>query len=552
MLDPPLRTKTISKHHISMTNFPILLVAFRRRCARSVTAILLASILLPAALSATTLHRGTNSEPRSLDPHRAVGNSAAVVLYDLFTGLMTLDVSGILTEGVAESYTVSDDGLTYTFILRPGVAWSDGRALTAEDFVYSFRRLLTPSTAARFASQLFPIVNAQAVNRGDKEPSALGVTATDKSTLVVRLNQPTAYLPQLMASNAASPVPRHVIEAEGRGWTRPGIMVSNGAYRLEEQIPSTLIRAVKNEAFYDAANVAIDEVIFYPTENQGTSLSRFRAGELDVILNFPANQVERIRETIPDSLHITPALGVYYLAPNTRKPPFDDPRVRRALALAIDRDLIVTRLLPPGTTAATNIVPPITDGYAGTEADYTNASMSDRMAEASALLSDAGFGPNKPLTFAFKTDPIEQNRRISVALSSMWKAIGVNVEIDTTGASDVNRDGRTGNFEVIRWTWFGPYNDAATFLGLLESTNGANVTGYSNPVFDAKLLEANATRDSDTRRTLLAEAEAILNTDQPVIPLYFHAGRRLVNPVVKGWVDNPRSANLTRYLTLNR
>ncbi len=538
-----MRSKVISKHHMYMMNSPKSAVAI----------VALASLLsiTNLALSAT-LHRGTNSEPRSLDPHRAVGNSAAVILYDLFTGLMTLDAAGAITAGVAESYAVSADGLTYTFTLRPGIVWSDDTPLTAEDFVYSFRRLLKPDTAARFASQLFPIVNAQSVNRGAAEPTALGVTALDERTLVVKLNQPTAYLPQLMASNAASPVPRHVIETEGRGWTRPGIMVSNGAYVLAEQVPATLIRAVKNTAFYDAVNVSIDAVVFYPTENQGTSLNRFRAGELDVVLNFPADQIDRIRSTMPNSLHITPALGVYYLAPNTRAPPFNDARVRRALALAIDRDAIVARLLPPGTAAATNIVPPITDGYNGTATDYAAIPLKARITEAHELLASAGFDPSNPLTFAFKTDPIEQNRRIAVALTSMWKAIGVVVETDTTGASDVNRDGRTGNFEMIRWTWFGPYNDAATFLGLFETTNGANVSGYSNPTFDAKLRQANAAQEPSTRRTLLAEAEAILNQEQPVIPLYFHAGRRLVNPVVQGWIDNARSANLTRYLSLDR
>lgn len=507
---------------------------------------------LTSLTSAATLHRGTNTEPRSLDPHRAVGNSAAVVLYDLFTGLMTLDAAGKVTPGVAESYSVSDDGLTYTFTLRPGVAWSDGTPLTAQDFVYSFQRVLTPETAARFASQLYPIVNAQAVNRGQMTPDALGVAAADDSTLIVKLNKATAYLPQLMASNAASPVPKHVIEVEGRSWTRPGKMVSNGAYQLVEQVPSTLIRAAKNDFFYDAENVAIDEVVYYPTENQGTSLSRFRAGELDVILNFPADQIPRIRETMPETLHITPALGVYYLAPNVRKAPFDDPRVRRALSLAIDRDAIAARLLPPGTTAATNIVPPVTSGYNGTPADYANTSIQNRMKEARDLLKAAGYGPDTPLTFSFKTDPIEQNRRIAVALTSMWKGIGAQVDTDTTGASDVNRDGRMGNFEMIRWTWFGPFDDAATFLGLLESSNGANVTGYSNPDLDAKLAAANAERDSEKRDVLLAEAEAIINAEQPVIPLYFHAGRRLVSPVVKGWIDNARSANLTRYLAISR
>jgi len=505
-----------------------------------------------SAAWATTLHRGTNTEPRSLDPHLAVGNSAAVILYDIFTGLMTLDAAGKVVPGVAESYAVSDDGLVYTFILRENTKWSDGTPLTAADFVYSFRRLLTPETAARFASQLYPIANAAEVNRGQAEPSALGVTAIDERTLEVTLVQPTAYLPQLMAANAASPVPQHVIEIEGRGWTRPGTMVSNGAYVLSDQVPATYIRATKNDLFYDADSVTIDEVMYYPTENQGTSLSRFRAGELDVVLNFPADQVERIRETMPEALHITPALGVYYLAPNHSRPPFDDPRVRRALSLAIDRDAIAQRLLPPGTAPATNLVPPVTDGYAGTPADFDGAPVAERMTEARALLAEAGYGPDNPLTFSFKTDPIEQNRRIAVALTSMWKAIGANPDIETTGASDVNRDGRTGNFDVIRWTWFGPFNDAATFLGLMDSANRANVTGYANPALDEKLRAANAELDPAARTQLLAEAEAIINADNPAIPLYFHAGRRLVSPAVVGWVDNPRSANLTRYLSLAR
>lgn len=523
-----------------------------RLCRNFAVAALLGTLSVAGVTDAATLHRGTNSEPRSLDPHRAVGNSAAVILYDLFTGLMTLDSAGKVTPGMAESYSVSEDGLTYTFTLRPGTTWSDGTPLTAEDFVYSFQRVLAPETAARFASQLYPIANAQAVNRGEMEPDALGVAAPDDRTFVVTLNKPTAYLPQLMASNPASPVPRHVIEAEGRSWTRPGTMVSNGAYKLVEQVPATLIRAAKNESFYDAANVAIDEIVYYPTENQGTSLARFRGGELDVILNFPADQIPRIRETMPETLHITPALGVYYLAPNLRDAPFDDPRVRRALSMAIDREAIVERLLPPGTTAASNIVPAVTSGYNGTPADYADAPVGERMQQARALLAEAGYGPDNPLTFSFKTDPIEQNRRIAVALTSMWRGIGAQVDTDTTGASDVNRDGRMGNFEMIRWTWFGPFDDAATFLGLLDSTNGANVTGYSNPELDAKLAEANAESDSDAREALLAEAEAIINADQPVIPLYFHAGRRLVSPVVEGWVDNARSANLTRYLSLNR
>ncbi len=363
--------------------------------------------LVIADADAGSLHRGTNTEPRSLDPHLAVGNSAAIILYDIFTGLMTLDAAGKVVPGVAKSYTVSDDGLVYTFNLRDGAVWSDGSPLTAEDFVYSFRRLLAPQTAARFASQLYPILNAQQVNRGEAPPEALGVLAIDARTLQVTLAQPTAYLPQLMAANAASPVPRHVIETEGRGWTRPGKMVSNGAYVLTEHVPATLIRAAKNDLFFDADNVAIDEVVYYPTENQGTSLSRFRAGELDVILNFPADQIDRIRETMPDVLHITPALGVYYLAPNLKRPPFDDVRVRRALSMAIDRDAIVSRLLPPGTAPATNLVPPVTDGYSGTPADFAEVPLNQRIAQARALLRDAGFGPDTPLTFSLKSDPIE-------------------------------------------------------------------------------------------------------------------------------------------------
>jgi oligopeptide transport system substrate-binding protein len=497
-------------------------------------------------------NRGSSAEPDTLDPHKSAGNTASIVLADLMMGLTTSDAAGEVTLGAAESYTVSPDGLIYTFKLRPNLVWSDGTALTAEDFVYSLRRVQDPATAFRYAQWLWAIKNAEAINRGQMPKEELGVRAADARTLEITLGAPNPVLLEILTSLAGYPVPRHVVEKFGAEWTAPGNMVSNGAYVLKERVPQTRVTLAKNPRFYDAANVKIDEVNFFPTENLGTVLNRFRAGELDVALNFPPEQLDWLKENLPKELHITPNLGVYYFLINNAKAPFTDVRVRKALSLAIDREGMVDKLFPTGVTPAYSLVPPVAAGYPVYKAKVFDTPMPARIAEARKLLAEAGFGPDKPLKFTLQFDTLEENRKMAVAMAAMWRPLGVQVELANSEFRDIQRRARTGDYEVMRFAYFSPFADASAYLNLYRTKDASNFAGYSDAAFDAAMREANTSGDKATRAQAMRKAEEILMESYAIMPIYHYAGRRLVHQYVKGWIDNARNQNLSRYLTVER
>jgi len=499
------------------------------------------------------LHQGTAAEPPSLDPTIGAGSLAAPVLTDLFTGLLVRNAEARPMPGSAESWTISEDGRTYTFRLRENLRWSDGRPLDAEDFVYSFRRLMTPATGSVLSGLFFFIEGARAVFREGAPPETLGVAAPEPRVFVMRLEHPVPYLLQMLANVQVAPVPRHVIEQHGREWTRPGRMVGNGPYVLAERVPQNYIRLVRNPQFFDNASVAIDEVYWHPTQDLGTSLRRFRAGELDIVLNFPPDEIEWIRANIPDALRIVPILGSYFLTVNTTREPFGDPRVRRALSIAIDREAITDRLLRTGVKPAWSFVPPDFDGFTGGAKKAEDAEpLAQRQARARELLKEAGFGPDRPLTVPLLYDTQEENRKIMVAVAGMWRAIGVRAEITNLDFGALTSRIRTMNYDVARWSYFGSFGDAYVFLQLLESGNPNNWPGWKNAQFDALLDRSNHIRDPAARATVLREAETLLMSENPVIPIYYYVGRRLVSPRVKGWIDTPGGTTPTRFLRVER
>ncbi len=515
-------------------------------------AVVAAMFLSGAGATAETLSRGTASEPSTLDPHVATGNSAAPILYDMFVGLTTFDLTGAIAPGAAERWSISEDGRTYTFTLRENLKWSDGTPITAEDFAWSYRRLLTPATAARFASFFYAIENARDVVRGQKPPEALGVSAPDARTVVFKLRFPAAYFLQNVASNPGAPVPRTVIEEHGRGWTRAGRMLSNGPYRLAEYVPQSHITLEKNPHFYAADTVRLERVKYYPTQNLATQFNRYLAGELDLLLAFPLDKVNYILEEIPQQLYIWPGLGTNFLIINTREAPFDDPRVRRALSLAIDREGLAEKLLAPGESPAYTMVPPVVSGYDVQIPDWATQPMSERMAEARRLMQAAGYGPGKPIEIDFRYDTSESGRRQVVAFSAMWRALGVKVNALDSDFIMLNKAARTADFDVLRYAWFAPNNDPDTFIGLLSSTNPSNYSGYRNQRFDALYRAGNANLDPVARMREMSEAEAVAMADQPVIPVYHFTRRFLVGPQVKGFVPNLRGLVLSRYLDVER
>ena len=515
--------------------------------------ILLAGVLAVASANADSLlRRGTSADAPTLDPVIAAGTLSAPIINDLFEGLLGKDAGLNRIPGSAESWTISPDGLTYTFRLRPNLQWSDGAPLTADDFVYGYRRLMTPSVASPTAGQFYILENARDIVSGKLPPEKLGVSAPDPRTVVLRLSAPAPWFLELVGALAVSPVPRHVIEKYGKDWTRADRMVTNGPYTLAERIPQTMTRLRKNPRYRDAANVRTEVVEWYPTQDLGTSLRRFQAGELDQILNFPPDEIERLRREMPGSLKIVPSLGMYFLVINLAKPQFADARVRLALSLAVDREGLTEKLLRTGVKPASALVGTNFPGYPGVRLPEYALAFPARQAEARRLLASAGYGPDKPLTFEYVYDTNEENRKIAVALAAMWQAVGVKARPANVDFGQLNRQVRTGSFEVARWVYFPSYNDPIALLQLFEGGNTNNYGNYANPEYDRLLKQSNAIADPAARLKVLGQAEAILMRDAPLIPIFNYVRRYLVAPDVKGWVNSERGPTPSRYLTVDR
>ena len=506
--------------------------------------------LLPVLALAATLVRGIGSEPESFDPHKAVGTSASVVIYDLFEGLVTVDAGGEAAPGAAESWSTNADRSVYTFRLRPNLRWSDGTPLTAADFVYSMRRLLAPETAARYASFLYVIKGARAVNTQKAPPETLSVRAPDPRTVIFELEAPAPQFLEILTGVAAVAVPRHAIEKHGREWTRPGNLVSSGAYQLVDYSPNTFIKAQRNPNFHSAGTVKIDAINYVPLEDDNASLKRFQSGELDIAQRFPPEQLDRLRREKNRSLRVAPGRGSTMLAINTRGKPFDYARVRQALAMALERDVLAGRILRNTAEPAYHFVPSSISSYDSGRPDWAAQSLAERQKQARALLAQAGFGPGKPLRFTMQYYTESKTRTLAVAMVSMWRAVGVNCELINKDLGSVISSVNSGNYQVSLYAWYSSFDDPFTFLDLFTVKPRGSITGYSNPQYDAAVRAANRLPDPAERSRALAAAESLVLRDMPAIPLFFAEGQKLVGPRVGGWTDNARGANLSRYLTL--
>lgn len=500
------------------------------------------------ALGQTVLTRGNHQDPASLDPHRISTVYETNIVLDLFEGLTTPDAAGKPSRGVAQQWAVSDDGLTWTFMLQPNLMWSDGTALTAKDVVYSFRRLMNPATASQYPYLFYGLANGAAVNRGEANVEALGVSAPAPQTVVIQLETPVPYLPELLSNGFASIVPAHVIERYGDRWTQPGTMVSNGPYSLVDWRPQDRIDLRRNPNYRDAGSVALDAVVYLPTEDQSAALARFRAGGLDTSMEFPTARTPWLLDNLPDETRIAEYLITFYLSFNTQVPALADVRVRQALSLAIDRSLLAERVLRSGEMPAPTFVPPSTAGY--TSPDVAMLSAAERMSRARALLSEAGYGPDNPLRLTYSLSSAEDRRRIAAAISAMWKPLGLEVTLNNTEGKVLFAKLRSGDFEIGYAGWAADVNDAANFLAILQSTaSNSNYARYNNPSYDALLSKAAAETDLTQRATLLAEAEALMLADAPIAPLFHGVSKNLVATHVKGWVDNARDVHPSRFLS---
>ncbi|HRK71884.1 MAG TPA: peptide ABC transporter substrate-binding protein [Micropepsaceae bacterium] len=522
---------------------------FIRRAAMAAMIVLATS----ASAFAATLHRGNMNEPDTLDPHRATGSWESNILGDMFLGLTTEAADGTPIPGAAESWTVSDDGLVYTFTLRADGVWSDGTPVVADDFVYSIRRLMDPTLAAEYASILYVIKNAYGVNAGTLQPEELGVRAIDARTVEITLEHPAAYLPQLLMHQTAYPVPRHVVEQFGADWTDPAHMVSNGAYTLAAWTPNDHVRIVKNPRFHDAANVSIDTVIFYPTDDGTAAIKRFRAGELDMNAGFPSQQVPWLRDNIPAETRFATFINTRFITFLTERAPFDDVRVRRALSMAIDRETIAAKIMGAGELPAYSLVPPGMSNYvAGAQHDFAATPLAQRQEQARALLAEAGFGAGNPLRFRYNYIADPDSRRVAAALQEMWRAIGAEAELVASEKKVHYNTVRARDYEVGEGNWIADFDDPVNFLFLAQPSSGdMNASRWPDMAFEEMIARANQMTDAGARALVLRDAEQYMLDAAPLTPLYFGVSRNLVGLHVKGYVDNITNVHRSRFLSID-
>ncbi len=501
-----------------------------------------------------TLNRGNGAEPDTLDPHKAQGQWEYNIVGDMFIGLMTEDIAGNPTFGAAESFAASADGLTYIFKIRDHT-WSDGHPVTAHDFVLSFRRIANPKFAAQYVSILYPIKNMKAAASGEVPVDQIGVRAIDDRTLELQFHCQVPYIAQLLTHFAAFAVPEHAVEKHGDAWILPQNIVVNGPYTLKEWRPNDHIQLVKNTRFYDAANVAIENVFFYPTPDEEAALKRMRGGEFDLLDDsLPPQKIDWLRENMAKELRLTPYTLSRYVQFNVKHKPFDDIRVRSALSLAIDREVLCAKVERAGEQPAYALIPPgIPDYPAKARASFHATPMAARLAKAKQLLAEAGFGPNNPLTFDFAMILNSETKLISVALQEMWRQVGVNIRLVPSDSQVHYQTLRNHQFDVAWAGWIADYRDPKNYLFLFESSvTDMNYGTYSNPKFDALMAQSDNTRDGKARGALLAEAEQIVLDDAAIAPVFFGVTRDLVSPQVKGWIGNNINVNRTRYLSLDR
>jgi oligopeptide transport system substrate-binding protein len=512
-------------------------------------AILFAPILFAVSAQAQTLNRAGRGEPGSLDPHKANSQYEQALVLDLFEGLLAFDADGQPVPGLADSWAVSPDLRRYVFNLRPNLVWSNGAPLEPDQIVASFRRLLDPKIAAPGAAQMYVIKNARAVNTGAMPPEALGVSAA-AGTIAIELEAPVPYLPSLLAASFAVVVPPQAHENPD-AWTRPGAIVGNGAFTLQEWEPQSHITLVRNERYRDAANVKLARIVYQPAPDTTAALARFRAGDFDMVMEFPSAQTDQLLAELKEEVRLTPALLTYYLALNTRDPKLSDRRVRRALSLAIDRDTLVSKVVRGGALPALSFVPPAASNYSPPVLDLDAAPYEERLREAQRLLAEAGYGPDKPLRVAYAHTANQELRRIAVVIAAMWKRAGVETSLLNTEGRVHFSNLRQGVFEVAFVAWLADFNDAANFLTVLESTSlASNYAKYDSPAYDGLLRQAGQTSGQAERAKVLKEAEALMLTDQPIVPLYYGATRNLVSRKVSGWRGNATDIHLSRYLSL--
>ena len=497
---------------------------------------------LPANKTTLVINNGT--EPESLDPGKTSGVPEDNIERQLLEGLVVVGKDGKIAPGVATSWE-NKDFKVWTFKLRDNAKWSNGDPVTAQVFVYSWQRTTDPKTASPFATYLADahVTNAQAIVDGKAKPDTLGVKAVDPHTLEVTLTEPVPYFVDMLTHSSVLPVHKGTVEKGGEKWTQPGSFVGNGAYTLKEWTVNSKIVLERNKNYWNDAATQINQVEILPIQEETTDVNRFKAGEIDVTANaLPTDMFAQLKTDLGAQVHVDPYLCTYYYEFNTKKAPFNDPKVRRALSLALDRDVITEKVMQQGQTPAYAFTPPATNDYKANHPEWEKWSKEQRIAEAKKLLNEAGYSDAKPLDVTLLYNTSENHKKVAVAATALWKqSLGfVNVTLDNKEWKTFLDNRKTGNYQFARAGWCADYNEPSSFLNILKSGNSNNYGKYASADFDAvmaKTLVAGTTNEQ--RADLYQQAEVQADKDTPVIPIYHYVSPRLIKPYVEGFSKDP-------------
>jgi oligopeptide transport system substrate-binding protein len=511
--------------------FITLLLATAAHCAHAAT------VPPGVQLHATQmLVRNNGFEPESLDPALVESAGANNITRDLFEGLTANDATGRIVPGVAESWK-QQDATTWTFKLRHDALWSNGDPVTADDFVYGIRRFLDPKTASSYAAT-FGIFfeNGMAAVKGQKPVTAVGVKALDKYTLVVRTNGVVPFLPSLMSRSNLGPVHQKTIEKFGKEWTRPGNMVGNGAFTLKEWSVNSKVVLQKNPRYWDAKNVQLEQVTYLPIEDENTQVKLYEAGQMDWTNNLPAGTFAKFREKYPKDIRNQPILGLRYYSMQTNDPALRDVRVRKALSMVIDRDILAQRVTDDGQTPAYDVVVRGTADEDVAPYEWAAWPMARRVQEAAKLLRDAGVKPGTKLTLSYNTS--DYQKKMAVFAQSEWKSkLGLDIALEAVEFRVLLKRRHDGAFQISRDGWLADYNDATTFLALVRCDSDQNVTQSCNREAEKLIVEGTSTADPEKRRQSFNRAARMIMDGYPIIPLLQNSLPRLVKPYVGGYSE---------------
>lgn len=500
------------------------------------------------------LVRNNGSEPASLDPHKVESDVEFNIISDLFEGLVSVSPAGEIEPRLAEKWE-NKDNTVWTFHLRPGVTWSDGTAITAQDIVWSLQRLVSPLTASPYSS--YPgnmhIANAQEIAEGKKAPETLGVKAVDDATLEVTLTQPNAALLAMLAHPSLVPIDKVLVNRFGEQWTKPEHIVTSGPYKLSAWVVNERIVAERNPRYWDNEHTVINKVTWLPIHSEAADVNRYKAGEIDIVYTVPINQFAQLKKTMGDQLNVSPQLATYYYEFNTTRPPFNDPRVRLALNMALDKDIIAEKVLGQGQRPAWLISQPDIGGVKLQNPDYASWPRDKRIAEAKKLLSEAGYSDSHPLVFNLLYNTSESHQRVAIAASSMWKKnLGVEAKLQNQEWKTMLDTMHTHNFDAVRYAWIADYDDAATFLNNFRTGDSENTSQYSNPAYDEALKNAAKASDGVARGKYYQQAEDLLAKDVPAVPVYHYVRTHLVKPWVGGFTPDKLGYYFTKDMYIKK